>query len=749
MKKPACTAVALVTAAVIAPATPPTVAPARVAARWRQPRSAALRAGLAVLTLLLAACGGSDSAPNASATVATVATVAASATSAASADPPTAPGAARGFSQVSTVAGSGQDGHIDSAGRRAAASFHQPLGVVADSQGNVYVADTLNHQIRKIMTNGQVLTWAGSGRPGAADGIGSSASFNAPHGLALAADDSLVVADTGNHRVRQISRSGHVSTLAGSGLAGDADGAAAAAQFNGPEGVAVLGDAIWVADARNHKIRCIGADGRVSTLAGSGAPGAADGVGPAASFNSPSGIAADGAGAVYVGDTANHKIRRIDGSGTVSTLAGTGQAGALDGSPANALFSHPAGVAVARDGAVYVADTGNHSIRKITAAGIVSMFAGPDQQHRPGPPGGVGPVARFNQPSALAATFDGVLVVADAANHAIHQITPAGAVGLLAGTGSAGAADGFAVAPVALHQPLGLAVDDRGTAYLTQAGWGALRKIAADGLTTTLAQGGNDSNLDGVGPAAAAWQPVGLAVNAQGTAFVADAANHLVRKVSAWGVVSTLAGQPRAGAADGLGTAASFNAPQGLVLDAQGTVFLSDTGNHKIRKISAAGVVTTWAGSGQAGTADGAAATASFNRPGPIARDALGNLYVYDTGSFILRKISPAGVVSTVAGSGQSGFADGRRSAASFNLIGGIAVDKAGVLFHSDTVNHMLRRVAADGNVSTLAGQPGQFGAVNGGLSSARFFAPSGIALRADGSLLVADMFNHPLRKID
>lgn len=273
-------------------------------------------------------------------------------------------------------------------------------------------------------------------------------------------------------------------------------------------------------------------------------------------------------------------------------------------------------MAVARDGAVYVADTGNHRIHKITAAGIVSTFAGPDPPHRPGPPGAVGPVACFNQPSALAATFDGVLVVADAAHHAIHQITPAGAVSLLAGTSSAGAAHGFAVAPVALHQPLGLAVDDRGTAHLTQAGSGALRKIAADGLTTTLAQGGDNSNLDGVGPAAAAWQPVGLAVNAQGTVFVADAANHLVRKVSASGVVSTLAGQPRAGAADGHGTAASFNAPQGLVLDAQGTVFLSDTGNHKIRKINAAGVVTTWAGSGHAGSADGAAATASFNRPG-------------------------------------------------------------------------------------------------------------------------------------
>ena len=249
MKKPACTAVALATATVIAPATRRTVAPAHVAARWPQPRSAALRAGLAVLTLLLAACGGSDSAPNASATVAA---------SAASANPPSAPGAARGFSQVSlvsqvsTVAGSGQDGHIDSAASRAAASFHQPLGVVAHSQGHVYVADTLNHQIRKIMANGQVLTWAGSGRPGAAD-------------------DSLVVADTGNHRVRQISRSG-----------------------------------------------------RVSTLAGSGAPGVADGAGPAASFNSPSGIAAGGAGAAYIGDTANHKIRRLDGSGAVSTLAGTG-----------------------------------------------------------------------------------------------------------------------------------------------------------------------------------------------------------------------------------------------------------------------------------------------------------------------------------------------------------------------------------------------------------------------------------------
>jgi len=269
---------------------------------------------------------------------------------------------------VSTLAGSGSSGFADGTGT--SAKFIRPSGVAVDSAGNVYVADTENHRIRKISPSGEVSTLAGSGgfgsSGGSADGTGTAAQFDRPHGVAVDSAGNVYVADRYNHRIRKITPSGVVSTLAGSGVGGFADGTGTAAKFNYPTGVAVdSAGNLYVADQYFQRIRKITASGVVSTLAGSWS-GYADGTGTAAQFNYPAGVAVDSAGNVYVADTENHRIRKITPSGVVSTLAGSGSSGFADGTGTTAKFIRPFGVAVDSAGNVYVADTWNHRIRKIT-----------------------------------------------------------------------------------------------------------------------------------------------------------------------------------------------------------------------------------------------------------------------------------------------------------------------------------------------------------------------------------------------
>jgi sugar lactone lactonase YvrE len=247
-----------------------------------------------------------------------------------------------------------------------------------DGEGNIVIADYFNHQVRKITPDGTVSTLAGSGSAGFADGEGAAAQFNYPEGVAVDGEGSIIIADCSNHRVRKITRDGTVSTLAGSGRAGFADGAGAAAQFNRPEGVAVDGEGnIIIGDYCNHRVRKITPDGTVSTLAGSGRAGFADGAGAAAQFNGPWGVAVDGEGIIIIADRDNHRVRNITPDGTVSTFAGSGRQGFADGTGVAAHFNCPWGVAVDGEGMIIIADFNNQRLRKITPDGTVStLFAG-------------------------------------------------------------------------------------------------------------------------------------------------------------------------------------------------------------------------------------------------------------------------------------------------------------------------------------------------------------------------------------
>lgn len=337
----------------------------------------------------------------------------------------TAPAGSIVDTRVTTLAGTArQAGSTDGAG--AAARFRQPRSLALAPDGMLYVADAQNHTIRRIAPTGEVTTLAGAaGRKGYADGAAALARFNYPAGLGVDAQGAVYVADPENQLIRKVSSAGVVTTLAGqAGRKGSADGAGTGALFNYPHGLAVGADGnVYVADTENHTIRRISPAGEVTTLAGSaGQKGAADGLGSAARFFNPSGIAVDPSGTLYVTDNGNHAVRKITAEGQVTTLAGQlAQRGSADGAGAAARFDWPIGIAVDAHGVVCVADNVNSTIRRISPTGEVTTLAG--QVHGWGSQDGAGQDARFQFPLGIAVSADGtVIYVADTRNQLIRCI---------------------------------------------------------------------------------------------------------------------------------------------------------------------------------------------------------------------------------------------------------------------------------------------------------------------------------------
>jgi sugar lactone lactonase YvrE len=545
------------------------------------------------------------------------------------------------------------------------------------------------------------------------------------------------------------------------GLApGFVNGSGSLARFSEPDGIAVDGAGnVYVADTANNAIRKVTASGVVTTLAGGG-NGSSDGVGTEAQFNQPWGLALDASGNLYVADSNNNSIRVVSPAGSVTTLAG-GSYGSADGTGLAAKFEVPKGVAVDGSGNVYVADTYNNTIRMITPAGVVTTLAGSPGQA--GTADGTGSAARFNDPAGVAIGPAGVLYVADSNNRTVREVTTGGVVTTLAGDpGVGGYADGMA--EDALFGNFGaLTVDGAGNVYVADTSNNKIRMVTPAGVVTTLAggtsQNGNGiGNADGTGSSAHFNNPAGITIDGTGTLWVADSGNNTIRKVtvsSGVGAATTLAGTSGVGSADGPASAAQFNDPNSVAVDSAGNVYVADTYNSTIRKVTPSGQVTTLAGTAwRIGSSDGTGSAAEFALPGWVAVDLLGNVYVSDSENYTIRKITPAGVVTTLAGRpnyssvGLSGNVDGLGSAALFSYPQGLAVDSAGNVYVADQNACTIRKVTPSGMVTTLAGSLNQPGSADGTGSAARFFYPIAVAVDSAGNVYVADNANNSIREV-
>ena len=635
-------------------------------------------------------------------------------------------------------------------GVRTTGRFVAPTAVSADGKGVLFVADAGACAVRAISSAGLVTVLAGTpGICGTTDGALGRARLASPQGVVADGAGNVYVADTANHVIRKVTSSGVVSTFAGkTGTSGTTDGTGTAARFNAPMGLArdSAGN-LYVADRDNHAIRRITAAAVVTTLAGkAGERGSADGAAGAARFNAPAAVALDGAN-LLVADTGNHTIRLVASQGAVTTLAGRpGEAGCVDGAGSASRFAWPSGIALVA-GLAYVADTDNDAVRTVTRAGVVTTVVG-----LPGAPGdvdGQGTGARLRSPAGLSADASGSVFVADTGNRSVRVLSPSGVLTTVAGLGAAaGTQDGIG-ASARFDQPWGLALDGAGGLLAADAGAHVVRRVTGDGAVTTVAgMAGEPGSLEGSPTAARFDGPAGVVRDAAGNAYVADSLNHVVRKVSPSGVVSTLAGAPgQAGAAEGQGAAARFRAPTGLAIDPAGNVFVADSGNHAIRRVTPSGVVSTLAGTaGLSGSADGKGAAARFSYPMALAFDGSGNLYVADSANAVIRRITSAGETTVWAGAvGQQGSRDGTGGSARFRVPRALAFDGAGNLWVGDGT--VVRRVTAARVVTTRLGSASAAGSEDGFGTAARFANVLGLTVDAGGVVYIADAGNHCLRR--
>ncbi|MEO8368750.1 MAG: hypothetical protein ABI806_06095, partial [Candidatus Solibacter sp.] len=531
--------------------------------------------------------------------------------------------AARVSYHVETVAGSSR---IGDGGPALAAQFSSIQGIAIDRLGNLYISDTDNHRVRKI-SGGLVRTIAGTGAPGfGGDGKpATDAQLNLPYGLALDAAGNLYVADSGNQRVRRITPDGMISTVAGTGK-----------RASSPDGLPPL---------------------QTSLLA-------------------PRNIAADAAGNLYIAEFEGHRVRLLTPDGKVTTVAGNGVAGfSGDGKSAKlAQLSFPAGLAFDRAGALYIADSGNHAVRKIYADGSIGTVLGRNV------------ATQLYTPVALAFDPAGTIYVGQS-SFTVSAFTTGGRWITAAGNGETGfAGDGQSAVSAMLTSVHDLATDQGGNLLIADSI--RVRQVDTQGVIHSVA---GDGYVHPVGDGEAAtsaqlYLPEALALDTAGRMFIADTGTQRVRQVRA-GSIDTLAGTGTAGI--GTAAAAGLNNPMGIALDRSGNVLVADTLNNRVVSVTLSKTVQVVAGTGKPGVSPEGALplAAQLLSPRGVCEDRSGNVYIADSGNHRVLRLSPGGILQTVAGNGSKGNAgdEGVARLAQLNAPSACVTDSAGNLFIADT----------------------------------------------------------------
>ena len=728
---------------------------------------------------------------------------------------------------IDTLAGTGRPGHGGDGGPAIQAEFRFPRSLALDATGNIYVVDTRSHRVRQIDTAGEISTIAGTGEDGEEGdgGPATEAQLCYPAGVATDAMGNVYVADSWNHRIRKIDTDGVITTVAGTGApySGGDGGPATEAQLAFPVAVAVEGGGnLYVAEGRSHRIRRIDTDGTITTFAGRGVPGYAGdgGLAPRARLGYPAGIAIDPAGTVYIADSWNHRIRKVNSSGVISTVAGTGDRGdGGDGGPATqAQLAYPVAVAADTSGNLYVVsfvpDRANHRVRKIDAGGTISAFAGAGT---PGYGGDSDPAsaAQLAYPLGVVADSDGNVYIADSLNARVRVVRPGSQVRVALGT--SGESVALVVGEGGVLERGGQPVPDgskmtasNGNSYaLTEGSDGAVvasyvpetQQVRLMGGDVTLARDEDGTWRIGEDPvenghrhehqgkeyvlelAAGSWRlaeytietvagatpvvpdgvpatssvlfaPVDVALDTAGNVFVTEWFGHRVRKINRAGLITSIAGTGEWGFGGDGGPAveAQLNHPFAIATDMDGNTYVAERDGHRVRKIDRFGVITTFAGTGKRGTrGDGGPATeAPLPEPLGVAVDSQGNVVVATRDR--IRRIDQYGIITTVAGTGYRGYSGDAGPAVNAELgePHGVAFDAADNLYFADWQNNRIRRIDTTGVITTFAGN-GELGSSGDGgpAAQARLHRPLGVSVDTAGNVYLAEDDGGRIRRID
>lgn len=696
---------------------------------------------------------------------------------------------------ITTIAGEGIfDVHAKGDGGQAtAARLGSPQGVFVTANGDIYFADSSFHRIWKVDPSGLITIVAGLDEGGFSGDGGSAtdAQLNAPEDVAIDSNGTIFIADSDNHRIRMIKSDGIILTIAGSGgieydgggFSGDG-GLAIEALLNAPQGVAVgPNGGIYIADSENHRIRRVRTDGIIETIAGDGESGYSGDGGPAtqAKLYRPVDVLVTNNGIVYIADFYNHCVRRVDGQGNIETVAGlpTGkydfESGGFegDGGPATmAKFNRVNAIAFDLFGNLYVSDLENHRIRKIEAIENVEM----DQSTIPGNFSGAGKTD-VDGPGGTTNSVSSTVAGSGRESGYVYTVAGSGEFGIFETATFSG--DGGLGVEAVLNRPEGIAIGPKGGIFIADKMNDRIRRVdPGDGTIVTVVGGGEirDNGDVGLSTEVNLSYPHGLFFGGDGFLYFTTSLDNMVYKCDlSTSIITKVAGKGRSyddhfQGDGGKAVDAWLGSPQDVYAYSDGTLLIADGKHHGIRRIGADGTISTIAGSGpfeqDAGdfSGDGGLATeARLNGPAAVTVGPEGGIYIADVLNHRIRKVNANGMISTIAGNGESGLYSGNYSGdggpatvASLDQPTDVLVTNEGIIYIADSGNYCIRRIGSDGIISTVVGdndaednygipQEGFDG--DGGLSTeAKFDYLSGIVFDSSGNLYISDSGNHRVR---